>query len=70
MACQCITTPGGVIVCDDCASQIITALNSLIPGQDYQAGELPPMTTAEYSGVMNAVNGYFGLLPQDQEGEA
>lgn len=64
MACQCRPAPGGVTVCDECASQMVEALNDLIP-EDPQAQQLPcVMTQSEYTGMVGAVNGWLDDLRQ------
>ena len=66
MSCQCRTTPGGTIVCDECAANMIEALNDLLPG-DQAAQQLPNVfTPGEYQGMQSAVNGWLSSLQPDQ----
>jgi hypothetical protein len=69
--CQCKSLPdGSTIVCDTCASQIVTMLNEVVPDQAAYATGLPQaFTQVEYAGMMAAVNLWLDDLSDAQQRE-
>lgn len=62
--CLCRTNPdGSVIVCDSCATQMMTALLGLLPEEDAAQVETPTvLTDVEHRGMMSAVHGWLDEL--------
>ena len=62
--CQCKTSPNGTtVVCDPCATQIMSALLGLLPEQDQHLAEKPTVLSAsEHRGMMSAVGGWLDTL--------
>jgi hypothetical protein len=64
--CTCQIVPGGTILCDDCASDKIAAINDLL-GQEY--AELPiTLTPSEVEGLTSVANSWLSsLAPESQQ---
>jgi len=64
MGCQCRINPdGSVVVCDACASEMMTALMGLLSVEDAAQVETPTvLTSVEYRGMTSAVNGWLDEL--------
>ena len=62
--CQCKTSPNGTtVVCDPCATQIMSALLGLLPEQDQHLAEKPTVLPADqYQGLLSAVDRWFNVL--------
>ena len=67
--CQCKSLPDGrTIVCDTCASQIVTMLTHVVPDQAMSTAQLAQIfTSGEYAGMMAAVNLWLDDLSQQRE---
>jgi hypothetical protein len=61
--CTCVTTPGGTIICDFCASQMIEVTTDLL-GVPVELPEV--LTPTELEGMASLVNNWFDM--QQQEG--
>ncbi len=63
--CLCKTNVNGtVVVCDDCATQIMTVLLDLLPEQDKALATSVPtvLSESEHRGMMSAVHGWLDEL--------
>ena len=63
--CRCYTNSDGtVIVCDPCASHMMTVLMDLLPEQEIETPAV--LTAGEYRGMLSVVNGWLDMLQLEE----